>query len=101
MSHVYNLIYFKTFKENFEQQDPIYTTTTSFYNSWMKLMDREINKELKSYSFKSLLTDYTNSIIEVHSLYRKLGYPVDYFDWAHFPKGIYAFIISIKRQQVI
>ena len=81
MSHFYNLIYFKTFKEIFEQQDPIDRTTKPFYNSWMKLMDREINKELKSDSFKSLLTDYTNSIIKLHSLYRELGYPVDYFDW--------------------
>ena len=79
LNHFYNLIYFKTFEENL-QNEPTDTTTKSFYKSWMKLVDREIDKELKSDSFKSLLADYTNSIIKLRGLYREIGYPVDYFD---------------------
>ena len=29
----------------------------------------------------SSIFDYTNSVVEIHASYRKLGYPVDYFDW--------------------
>jgi hypothetical protein len=37
--------------------------------SWSKLVDREIDRELKSDDFESLLADYTNSLVELHGLY--------------------------------
>src|SRR5438105_4006120 len=83
--HSYNLIYLRTFEENLKQQRESGSnhvqTLDAFYNSWLKLIDREIDTELKSNNFKSLLSDYTNSVVELHASYRKLGYPMDYFDW--------------------
>jgi len=83
--HAYNLIYLRTFEENLNKQresgDNRCERLNTFYNSWLKLTDREIDKELKSDSFKLLLSDYTNSVVDLHASFRKLGYPVDYFDW--------------------
>src|ERR671923_1711104 len=81
ITHVYNLTYLRTFEENLDKQRGAGKKLYSFYDSWMKLLDKEIDKELRSDDFKSLLADYTDSVIRLHALYRKLGYPVDYFDW--------------------
>src|SRR5919106_6643803 len=85
----YNSIYFKTFQENLKSKNIVITVVGSnsnkkmeeFYNSWLELMDREFDTELKSSNFKITLSNFTNSLIELHSLCRKLGYPVDYLDW--------------------
>ena len=85
----YNSIYFKTFQENLKSKNIVITVVGSnsnkkmeeFYNSWLELMDREFDTELKSSNFKIILSNFTNSLIELHSLCRKLGYPVDYLDW--------------------
>ena len=47
----------------------------------VKIMDKEFDKELKSMSFTSLLSKYIDSIVDLHSLYRRTGFPVDYLDW--------------------
>jgi polyhydroxyalkanoate synthase len=44
-------------------------------------MDKEFDKELKSISFMSSLSKYIDSVIDLHSLYRRIGFPVDYVDW--------------------
>jgi polyhydroxyalkanoate synthase subunit PhaC len=85
----YNSIYFKTFQENLKNKNIVITVVGSnsnkkmeeFYNSWLELMDREFDTELKSSNFKITLSNFTNSLIELRSLCRKLGYPVDYWDW--------------------
>jgi polyhydroxyalkanoate synthase len=53
----------------------------AFYNLWLKIMDKEFDKELKCMSFTPLLSKYVNSIIDLHSLYRGTGLPVEYLDW--------------------
>jgi polyhydroxyalkanoate synthase len=78
--HAYNLIYLRTFEENFSKPREG-KRLNDFYNSWLKLMDGEVDKELKSDSFKSLLSDYTDSLVELHASFRKLGCPTEYFDW--------------------
>src|SRR5919198_3521722 len=85
----YNSIYFKTFQENLKSKNIVITVIGSnsnkkmeeFYNSWLELMDREFDTELKSSNFKIIFSNFTNSLIELRSLCRKLGYPVDYWDW--------------------
>src|ERR687891_432299 len=53
----------------------------AFYNAWLKIMDKEFDKELKSMSFTSLLSKYIDSIVDLHSLYKRIGFPMDYLDW--------------------
>src|SRR5437660_2341601 len=82
--HSYNLIYLRKFEEILKQQresgNDYVKKLDAFYNSWLKFIDREIDTELKSNNFKSLVSDYTNSVVELHASYRKLGYHMDYFD---------------------
>ena len=47
-----------------------------FYDTWLTLSDEELDKELKSTIFTSLLSYYTDSIVELHSMLRQVGYPV-------------------------
>src|SRR5919107_4839014 len=85
----YNSIYFKTFqqvlkkKEEEEEGDGSseLADIENFYNAWLKIMDREFDKELKSMSFTSLLSKYIDSIVDLHSLYKRTGFPMDYLDW--------------------
>ncbi len=53
----------------------------ALYKTWLKLTDKELQKELKSEHFTSLLSKYVDSLIELHSAYRRIaGYPIDYLD---------------------
>ncbi|WP_228369142.1 alpha/beta fold hydrolase [Candidatus Nitrososphaera gargensis] len=62
-----------------------YNTVESIYNKWLKNVDEELEAELKSEHFTSLLSRYTRLLLEQRSIFRKAGYPVDYldrlFDW--------------------
>ena len=105
----YNSIYFKTFQENLKSKGIVNTVVGSnndinsnkkleeFYNSWLELMDREFDTELKSSNFKVILSNFTNSLIELHSLYKKLGYPVDYLDWLFHLYAQYLMSIFIDK----
>jgi polyhydroxyalkanoate synthase subunit PhaC len=84
----YNSIYFRTFQQVLKRKETEKTDGSSklddieaFYNAWLKIMDKEFDKELKSISFMSSLSNYIDSIIDLHSLYRRAGFPVDYIDW--------------------
>src|SRR5215213_3084686 len=84
----YNSIYFRTFqqvlKKNEQEEGDASNeldNIENFYNAWLKIMDRELDKELKSTSFTSLLSEYIDSVTDLHSLYRRTGFPVDYIDW--------------------
>ena len=82
--HHYNSIYRRTFEENLKNQresgNNHIKRLDTFYNLWLQLIDIELDTELKSNNFKSLVSDYTNSVVELHASYRKLGYHMDYFD---------------------
>jgi polyhydroxyalkanoate synthase subunit PhaC len=77
----YNSIYFKTFHDVVKKgkgDSKLVDNTNAFYNTWLEIMDKELDNQLKSDHFKSLLSKNVNSLIEIHSLYRKIGYPVDH-----------------------
>ena len=84
----YNSIYFRTFQQVLKRKETEKADGSSklddivaFYNAWLKIMDKEFDRELKSISFMSSLSNYIDSIIDLHSLYRRAGFPVDYIDW--------------------
>jgi polyhydroxyalkanoate synthase subunit PhaC len=84
----YNSIYFRTFQQVLKKKKEEKSNGISnlevieaFYNAWLEIMDKEFDKELKSASFTSLLSKYIHSFIDLHSLYRRTGFPVDYLDW--------------------
>jgi polyhydroxyalkanoate synthase subunit PhaC len=75
----YNSTYLRAFEEALNEKGGSGAGST-LYEAWTKLTGKELQKELKSKRFLSLLSDYTNSLIELHSTYRRAGYPIDYFD---------------------
>jgi polyhydroxyalkanoate synthase subunit PhaC len=84
----YNSIYFRTFQQVLKRKETQKADGSSkledieaFYNAWLNTMDKEFDKELKSISFMSSLSKYIDSVIDLHSLYRRVGFPVDYVDW--------------------
>lgn len=100
LSSIYNLIYLRAFDEAVaEQRMEVFgkeTTTvmstanrgTLFsnkleltYNRWLNNVDKELERELKSEHFTSLLSNYTLLLLELRSFFRKIGYPIDYLDW--------------------
>ena len=87
LCNYYNSIYFRTFqhvlnkKEAEGEDNRNLDDIEAFYNAWLKIMDKEFDKELKSISFTSLLSKYIDSIVDLHSLYKRIGFPMDYLDW--------------------
>jgi hypothetical protein len=108
LSNSYNMIYLEAFQkalaENGKKNDVIGEATTtpalntgnrrgilpsnmleSVYNNWLRNVDKDLEKELKSESFVSLLSRYTQSLLELRSFFEKMGYPVfildRMFDW--------------------
>jgi polyhydroxyalkanoate synthase subunit PhaC len=53
----------------------------TFYKEWLRLSDRNLDNELKSSSFTSLLAQYISTLVELRTILRKAGYPVYYFGW--------------------
>jgi polyhydroxyalkanoate synthase subunit PhaC len=89
LCNYYNSIYFRTFqqilknkvKKEASDKSKLADDIEAFYNAWLKIMDKDFDKELKSMSFTSLLSKYIDSIVDLHSLYKKTGFPMDYLDW--------------------
>ena len=101
LSNIYNLIYMQAFEKAVvdESKEVIGEATTadvsasnrgilspnrvveSTYNRWLKNVDKELEKELKSDYFISTLSRYTQSLLELRSFFEKMGYPVAYLDW--------------------
>jgi polyhydroxyalkanoate synthase subunit PhaC len=97
LSNIYNLIYLRAFEKAVaeERKDEEATTVIhsgnkgtpfpdkleSIYNRWLENVDNELEGELKSEHFTSLLSRYVQSLIELRSSFRKVGYPIDYLDW--------------------
>ena len=53
----------------------------TFYNEWLRISDRNLDNELKSSNFTSLLAQYVNVLVELRTILRKASYHVYYFDW--------------------
>ncbi len=74
----YNSIYFKGFQDTVNDIEG--AKQESVYNRWIKRLDTELDKKLKSEDFTSILASYVNSLVELRALYRKMGSPVEYMD---------------------
>ena len=83
LNSIYNSIYFRSFQEAYDARNGKMTTdsTETFYNKWLRLCDRNLDNELKSSSFTSLLAQYISAFVELRTILRKAGYPVYYFGW--------------------
>lgn len=51
------------------------------YNRWLNNVDHELEGELKSERFTSILSSYVHSLLELRSVFEKVGYPIGYLDW--------------------
>jgi polyhydroxyalkanoate synthase len=86
LMNTYGSIYLRAFEEMVQEKGKIFRgningkSITAFYETWIKLTDKELQQELKSEQFLSLLSKYADSLVELHSAYRAAGYPIDYFD---------------------
>jgi polyhydroxyalkanoate synthase len=75
---IYNSIYFRSFLKAASNDG---SSSDNVYNEWLKLADMELAIELRSAGFTSALSRYIDSLVELYSMYRSAGFPVDYFDW--------------------
>jgi polyhydroxyalkanoate synthase len=79
---IYNSIYLRAFqqaiKEITMEKDK---TISDLYDRRLNLIDKEVNRELKSESFVSLLSRFMNSSLDLRAALRRAGYPAQYFDW--------------------
>jgi polyhydroxyalkanoate synthase len=83
LNSIYSSIYFRTFQEAYNKRNGNITTKSAetFYKEWLRLCDRNLDNELKSSSFTSLLAQYISTLVELRTNLRKEGYPVYYFGW--------------------
>lgn len=83
LNSFYNSINFRSFQEAYIKKIGNITTESveTFYNEWLRVSDRNLDNELKSSSFTSLLALYVNVLVELRTILRKAGYQVYYFDW--------------------
>jgi len=56
----------------------IFDYLSSNYDRWLKSMDKEFDIALRSDEFLSSLSEYVSSLVDLHSVYKQAGYPVDY-----------------------
>jgi hypothetical protein len=68
LNSVYDLIYFTSFQEASKKINGSITTKTTetFYNEWLRLSDRNLDNELKSSNFTSLLARYINAHTHIY-----------------------------------
>jgi polyhydroxyalkanoate synthase len=81
LNSIYNSISFRSFEEAYIKRNGNMTTESveTFYNEWLRISDRNLDNELKSSNFTSLLAQYV--LVELRTILRKASYPVYYFDW--------------------
>lgn len=95
LANMYNSIYLRAFEKTVEEEREevieatmggggkgtiSYNMIESIYNKWLKNVDERLEVELKSEHFASVLSRYTQLLLELRSFFRKAGYPVDYLD---------------------
>jgi polyhydroxyalkanoate synthase subunit PhaC len=104
LSSFYSSIYFNTFIQTLKEgnrqlldkvsgkitednMSPVSTNFTIFdyfssnYDKWLKRMDKEFDIVLRSDEFLSSLSEYISLLVNLRSIYKQAGYPVDYMDW--------------------
>jgi poly[(R)-3-hydroxyalkanoate] polymerase subunit PhaC len=83
LNSIYNSIYFRSFQEAHNTRNGSIATKSAetFYKEWLRLSDRNLDIELKSSSFTSLLAQYISTLVELRTSLREAGYPVYYFGW--------------------
>jgi polyhydroxyalkanoate synthase subunit PhaC len=83
LNSIYNSIYFMAFREVYNKSNGniITKSAVTFYNDWLRLLDKELDIKLKSSSFTSLLSRYVNLLVELRTILREAGYPVYYIGW--------------------
>jgi polyhydroxyalkanoate synthase len=95
LMNIYNAIYLRAFQKTVEEEREEVIEATmgggskgtiadnlmeSIYNRWLKNVDDELEVELKSEHFTSVLSKYTQSLLDLRALFGKAGYPIEYFD---------------------
>lgn len=58
----------------------IFDFFNSNYNRWIKNMDKEFTTVFRSDDFLSSLSKYVDSLVDLRSVYKLAGYPVDFMD---------------------
>jgi polyhydroxyalkanoate synthase len=83
LNSIYNSIYFTAFREVYAKNNGniITKSAETFYNEWLRLLDKELDIKLKSSRFTSLLSRYVNLLVELRTILREAGYPVYYIGW--------------------
>ena len=83
----YNSAYLKAFEQAFSVHSRALGLDATeaadeipiLYDMWLTSLDKQLDEELKSTTFTSLLSYYTDSLVELHSIMRQAGYPMYYF----------------------
>ena len=84
LNSIYNSVYFRSFGEASNKGNSNGITRRSAettYDEWLTLCDRNLDNELKSSRFTSLLSQYVNLLVELRTTLRESGYPVYYYGW--------------------
>jgi polyhydroxyalkanoate synthase len=114
LANTYNSLYLRAFEKAVEEEreDVIEATMgggyrgtipsnriESLYNKWLKKTDEQLEVELKSELFISLLSRYMQSLLELRSSFEKMSYPIDYLDWV-FDSYVKSFMVfSLIRKE--
>ena len=88
----YNSIYFKAFQLVTKEEG---TKQKNFYENWLQITDAELETELRSEGFTSVLSEFVNAQIELRRVMRVAGYPVHYFGWL-FDSYLRSFMIFVS-----
>ena len=104
LSTFYNSVYMDTFYKSFKESNRqlfeeirtkmregkpssltemnllTFNYSSSNYDRWIKDMDKEFATVLRSDEFLSILSKYVDSVVDLHSIYRQAGFPVDSID---------------------
>lgn len=78
----------------------IFDYISSNYNGWLKSMDKKFAELLRSDEFLFLLSEYVSSLVDLRSIYRQTGYPVNYLDW-YFDNSVKQMMSSLSTAKKI
>jgi polyhydroxyalkanoate synthase subunit PhaC len=73
----YNNLYIKSYYDALKEFD---STNSSLYEAWLHHTDKELEQELRSEEFISLLSRFVTSFVELRSVFKDNNFPVEYFD---------------------
>ena len=105
----YSLIYFKAFQQvsmmNCSKElklQAVGNNNSTFYDRWRVFSDKQLDNELKSVSFTSLLSRNMDSLVQLHSTLRQMGYPVYFSRWLFnsYIKNLLA-VASVQKKDLL